>query len=243
MSGTYKTYKARGIVLHALKYSDTSLIVHLLTDTRGRQSYMVQGIRHKKGSKLALFQPMFALEFEGLDSSRGQMHRFREVQNGLVLQRIPFDVHRSTIALFMAEVLYRLVKESEPDERLFDFVWESIGALDEMEEGVANFHLWFLVNLSRLLGFFPGNPYRQGDWFDVREGLYSATNPSHESALDPERARLLNDFIECDVRCLAEIGLNRGQRSSFLEALLVYYGYHLDAIHAVRSLNILKEVF
>mgnify|MGYP000562128165 CR=1 FL=1 len=77
---------------------------------------------------------MFALEFEGLTSSRQQMHRFREVQSGIVLQRMPFDVRRSTIALFMAEVLYRLVKESEPDSQLFDFVWESIGALDSMEE-------------------------------------------------------------------------------------------------------------
>ena len=114
MPGTLKTYKARGIVLNSLKYGDSAMVVHLLTDALGRQSYMVQGVRSSRGrgSKLALFQPMFALEFEGLTSSRQQMHRFREVQSGIVLQRMPFDVRRSTIALFMAEVLYRLVKES-----------------------------------------------------------------------------------------------------------------------------------
>lgn len=245
MAGTFRTYKGRGIVLHTLKYGDSTMVVHLLTDVRGRQSYMVQGIRsgRGRGSKLALFQPLFALEFEGLDSTRQQMHRFREVQSGIVLQRIPFDVRRSTIALFMAEVLYRLVRESEPDPALFDFVWESIGALDTMEEGVANFHLWFLVNLSRFLGFFPGNRYRAESWFDIREGQYVTLRPPHPMVMEPAMARLLNDFVECDVRCLAEIGLNRGQRAAFLEALLSYYGYHLDAIHAVQSVRILQEVF
>ena len=169
-----KSYKARGIVLHTLKYGDSGMVVYLLTDSGGRQSYMVQGVRSARGhgSKLALFQPMFAVEFEGLESSRMQMHRFREVRSGIVLQSLPFDVRKSTIALFMAEVLYRLVKECEPNQRLFDFVWGSVAALDALDEGVANFHLWFLTNLSRFLGFSPGNAYLPGAWFDIREGSF-----------------------------------------------------------------------
>ena len=162
MPGTLKTYKARGIVLNSLKYGDSAMVVHLLTDALGRPELTwCTGVRRQSGTgfETGVVPAMFALEFEGLTSSRQQMHRFREVQSGIVLQRMPFDVRRSTIALFMAEVLYRLVKESEPDSQLFDFVWESIGALDSMEEGVANFHLWFLVNLSRFLGFYPGNEY------------------------------------------------------------------------------------
>ena len=148
-----KSYKARGIVLHTLKYGDSGMVVYLLTDSGGRQSYMVQGVRSARGhgSKLALFQPMFAVEFEGLESSRMQMHRFREVRSGIVLQSLPFDVRKSTIALFMAEVLYRLVKECEPNQRLFDFVWGSVAALDALDEGVANFHLFALNGLPRVL--------------------------------------------------------------------------------------------
>ena len=241
-----KTYKGRGVVLHTLKYGDSSMVVYLLTDTGGRRSYMVQGVRSRngRGSKLALFQPMFPVEFEGLESSRQQMHRFKEVQGGFVLQSLPFDVRKSTMALFMAEVLYRLVREyDEPNQALFDFVWNSVGALDSMDEGVANFHLWFLVNLSRFLGFYPGNEYMPGAWFDACEGSYTVQKPPHATVMTPENARLMNDFVECDVRCLAEIGLNRTQRSAFLEALLAYYGYHLDAIHAVQSVRILQEVF
>ena len=112
-----KTYKGRGIVLHTLKYGDTSMVAYLLTDVGGRRSYMVQGVRSRsgRGSKLALFQPMFPVEFEGLESPRQQMDRFKEVRAGFVLQSLPFDVRKSTMALFMAEVLYRLVRESEPN--------------------------------------------------------------------------------------------------------------------------------
>lgn len=240
-----KSYKGRGVVLHTLKYGDSSLVAYLLTDVGGRRSYLVQGVRSHRGhgSKLALFQPMFPVEFEGLESPRQQMDRFKEVRAGFSLQSLPFDVRKSTMALFMAETLYRLVRESEPNEPLFDFVWNSSLALDALERGVSNFHLWFLANLSRLLGFRPGNEYRAGWWFDIREGLYTPTAPLHPGSMDPENAMLLDRMLHLDVRELGYVELNRTQRSAFLSAMLSYFGYHLDAIGSVRSVHILREVF
>lgn len=240
-----KSYKGRGIVLHTLKYGDTSLVAYLLTDVGGRRSYMVQGVRSRNGhgSKLSLLQPMFPVEFEGLESPRQQMDRFKELRAGFTLQSLPFDVRKSTMALFMAESLYRLVRESEPNDPLFEFVWNSTAALDALEEGVSNFHLWFLANLSRLLGFRPGNDYRPGWWFDIREGLYTASSPLHPGSMTPDCAALLDRMLHCDVRRLGEIELNRTRRSDFLNAMLSYFGYHLDAISTVRSVHILREVF
>ena len=111
-----------------------------------------------------------------------------------------------------------------------------------MREGVANFHLWFLANLSRLLGYRPGNDYTPGAWFDIREGEYASVRPSHPGVMSQECARLLDELLHCDVRRLGTIPLNRAQRSDFLNAMLVYFGYHLDAISAVQSVRILKEV-
>lgn len=240
-----KSYKGRGIVLHTLKYGDSSLVVYLLTDVGGRRSFMVQGVRSRRGrgSKLALFQPMFAVEFEGLEHPRQQMDRFREVRAANVLQSLPFDVRKSTVALFMAEVLYRLVRESEPNQALFEFVWGSVAALDQMQDGVANFHLWFLAHLSRLLGFCPGNEYTEDAWFDIREGCYTKTQPQHAPYMTQQSARTLHQLLACDVRRLDAIGLNRTQRVAFLNAMLDYFGYHLDAISAVQSVRILQEVF
>lgn len=240
-----KSYKARGIVLNTVKYGDSSLVAHLLTDRFGRQSYMIQGVRSSRGhgSKMALFQPMFALEFEGLESPKMEMHRMREIRNGILLSSIPYDVRKSTIALFMAEVLYRLVRESEPNAALFDFAWNSTAALDALDRGVANFHLWFLSQLSCLLGFRPGNEYRPGAWFDIREGLFAATRPAHPAVMTQECAELFSRLLACDVRHLGDIPLGRAQRTEFLNALLSYLGYHLDAVSAVQSVHILREVF
>ena len=244
-AGSVKRYTARGVVLNTVKYGDKGLVVQMLTSLHGRQSYMVQGLGSRGGrtSRAALFQPLFALEFEGLESSKMQMHRFSEVHAGIVLRSIPFDVKKSTIALFMAEVLHRLVKESEPNQLLFDFVWGSVEALDSAQEGVANFHLWFLSHLCRFLGFSPGNEYRPDCWFNIAEGLFTDERPPREYAMSQENALILRDMLECDVRFLAEIGLNRHQRVDFLEALLSYYGYHLDTIHSVQSIRILRELF
>ena len=240
-----KSYKTRGIVLHTVRYGEKSVVAYLLTDAIGRQTYMVGGVGSGKGrsNKMALLQPMFPLAIEGLCSPRGEMHRFREVVLDHPLQSMPFDVRKSTIAMFMSEVIYRLIKESEPNSPLFDFVWHSVEALDAIEEGVANFHLWFMVGLSRFLGFFPGNEYREGDWFDIREGQFVSLPPLHGIAMTQANAELFNRFIECDVSELGTIGLNRDRRVEFLNSMLVYFGYHLDAIHKVRSVEILREVF
>ena len=245
-AGSIKRYTARGVVLNTIKYGDKGLVVQMLTSSHGRQSFMVQGLGSRggrSGTRAALFQPLFALEFEGLESSKMQMHRFAEVHAGIVLRSIPFDVKKSTIALFMAEVLHRLVKESEANEMLFDFVWGSIEALDVADEGVANFHLWFLSNLCRFLGFSPGNEYMADGWFDMAEGLYVGVEPPKRLAMSPQNAQILRDMLECDVRYLGEVGLNRAQRVEFLDTLLAYYAYHLDTINSVQSIKILQEVF
>lgn len=240
-----KSYKARGVVLHTVKYGDSSLVVYLLTDLLGRQNYLVQGIRsvRSKGNKAAFFQPMFLVEFEGLEPPRGEMHRMREVHSLVPLSSLPFDVRKSTISLFMAEVLYRLIREVEPNSPLFDFVTGAVVALDSMQEGVANFHLWFLVRLSAFLGFYPGNEYLPGGWFDIQEGIFTSIMPQHRLMLSPENTEMLHRLMTCQVQGLGDIRLARRQRSDFLNAMLTYFGYHLDAIHHVQSVAILRDVF
>ena len=130
-----RTYKARGIVLHTIKYGDTGLVACMLTDVGGRLSYMVQGVRSSRGhgNKAALLQPMFPVAFEGYTSPKAEMHRFRELRAAVPLRSLPFDVRKSTIALFMAEMLYRLVREVEANSPLFDFVWEAVCDLDTLD--------------------------------------------------------------------------------------------------------------
>ncbi|MDR0908119.1 MAG: DNA repair protein RecO [Rikenellaceae bacterium] len=240
-----KSYKACGVVLHTIKYGDSSRVAYLLTDVGGRQSYMVQGVKSSRGggNKAALLQPMFIVEFEGLVSPKAEMHRIREMRAAVPLRTIPFDVRKSTVALFMAETLYRLVREVEANSPLFDFVRGAVETLDGMTEGVANFHLWFIVGLSRHLGFSAGNEYVEGSWFDVREGIFTPIMPLHGMVFSPENSRLLGRLMDTPAEEIALIPLNRGQRVDFLGSMLTYLGYHLDGVRDIRSVDILREVF
>ncbi len=240
-----KPYKARAIVLHTIKYGDTSCVAYLLTDALGRQNYMVQGVKSRsgKGNKAALLQPMFILEMEGMEIPGAQMHRIKELRNLVPLHSVPFDVRKSTIALFMAEVLYRLVKEVEVNSPLFDFLCAAMVALDAMQDGVANFHLWFMVKLSSLLGFYPGNQHQPGMWFDIKEGHFTRIPPDHRLRLSQDDAQILSELMDTPLEGIENIRLSRTQRSAFLQSMLDYFGYHLDQIHAVQSIQVLKEVF
>ncbi len=240
-----ESYKAHGIVLHTIKYGDSSLVAYILTDTHGRQNYLVQWVKggKSKGNKGALLQPMFLLEFEGIPSRRSQMDRLKEIRLSEPLQHIPFDVRKSTISLFMAEVLYRLIREVEPNSPLFGFVRDSVIALDRMEEGIANFHLWFLVQLSAFLGFYPANDHTEGAWFDIAEGSFVETFPDHALALNRANSALLATLMTTEASELGTLQLARTQRADFLDAMLHYFGYHLDAIAKVQSLRILGEIF
>ena len=239
-----KSYKARGIVLGTLKYGEKGVIVHMLTDLYGRQSYMVQGVRPTaRGSKMALLQPMFAVEFEGLVSSKMSMHRIKELSPALTLQSTPFDVRKSTMALFMAEVLYRLVRDVEPSSPLFDFVCRAVQSLDEATVGVANYHLKFLVELSRHMGFYPASDYREGDVLDMREGVFVGCAPLHGDVMSVENSRTLATLMTTDFEQLGTIPMNRHSRDSFLTAMLDYFAYHLDSVGGIRSVEILRTVF
>ncbi len=240
-----KSYKAQGIVLHTIKYGDSSLVAHILTDEIGRQSYIVQGVKSSRGhgNKAAMLQPMFLIEFVGLETPHSQMDRMRDMRMSYPLQTVPFDVRKSTIALFMAEVLYKLIREVEPNSSLFEFIRHSVIALDEMESGIANFHLWFLARMSAFLGFYPSNEYRTDNVFDITNGSYTPTTPQHGIVIDKGNAQLLNRLLCLDVGELPTLQLSRQQRNDFLRSLLHYFGYHLDAIGRIQSLHILGEVF
>lgn len=239
------TYKTHGIVLHTIKYGDTSLVAYVLTDTLGRQNYIVQGVKSTKGkgNKAAMLQPMFLLEFEGLSSRHSQMDRMKDVRLLEPLRSIPFDVRKSTISLFMAETLYKLIKEVESNSPLFDFVRDSILALDHLEDGIANFHLWFLVQLSAFLGFYPANEYSEGDIFDIVDGSFVRDHPDHSIFINQPNAALMASLMVCEAGKLGSLSLPRAQRTDFLGEMLRYFSYHLDSTDKIQSVKILKEVF
>lgn len=238
--------KLSGIVLHSIKYGETSLIAHVYTNLLGRQTYMLNGVRGSASKqRSALIQPLFLLDIEAYPSRKNStMCKAKEFKAAYPLQSLPFDVHKNVIALFMGEVLYRLVREEEQNLPLYNFLYNHVLLLDQMEKGVSNFHLYFLAQLAKHLGFFPGNTYQQHlPYFDMRQGIFVAFKPQHFQHMNKETSALLSELLEIKPMELHNIKLCREQREMLLRSLIDYYSTHLGVKNPIRSLSVLQEVF
>ena len=142
--------------MHSLKYSDSANIVTVYTEQHGCVSYMVSLSRSKRGGRSnALYLPLALIEFESDYRMNVSIHRMKEVKALYVFRSLPYDPYKSAIALFLSEFLYRAVREEAENRPLFAYLRHSIIWLDECGTGFANFHLVFLMRLSRFLGLYP----------------------------------------------------------------------------------------
>jgi len=233
----------RSIVLNHLRYGDSSLIVNLYTESMGRQAVFVKGAFSKKSAMpAALFQPLHLLETDLHHRANRQMQRVSNIQMCCSFQRIPFDPVKNCIALFMAEILYKTLKEEEANPELFNFLFHTIQALDLNEQGTANFHLVFLVHYSRYLGFYP-NTGQASDhtWFDSQKGSFVVI-PTAASPL-PEYNQLLINLFGISFDQLHNLQLNHYQRNYLTEYLLEYYSVHVAGFGKLKSFPVLRNVF
>jgi DNA repair protein RecO (recombination protein O) len=237
--------KTLGIVLKQIKYGETSLIAQLYTRRWGRIGVMVPGARTaSKNRKSHLFQPLTLLELEIYFKAGRDLQNIKEVKNHSPFQHLTGDPVKSSVALFLSDVLSKVLREEEPNEELFDFLESHIQFLDATDEGIANFHLYFLLRLSRYLGFNPGMPpARDHLWFDLSLGTFTETAPLHESFLTPELTRHLVSFLAVQASELASVSIDRQTRMELLEGILRYYYLHLEGLAEVRSHKILHALF
>lgn len=229
--------KTRAIVLHQVKYGESSLILNLYTEQFGRTACIVSGVRSRKPRFPAtLFQPLHMLEADIYYRRSREMHRLKEVTGLVHYQTIPFNVSKSTIALFLAEVLMHCLREEESNPPLFAFLFHAFQLLDASDEGYSYFHHWFLVQLSRYLGFLP------------QEQLITGTlNPVYDlpvfGNLSPDTLEALRALAGCASGPPAQLSLNHAGRAGLLESIIRYYTLHIDGFTRLRSYEVLQEVF
>lgn len=237
--------KTRGIVLHTTKYGESSLVVHCYTEQFGRQTFMVKGVRKsRKQNRSNLFQPLFILDFEIYHKDNREIQLVKEVNRAVPLNNIPFDITKSTQAIFMAEVLYRVVQEEESNPMLAGFLISSIQYLDTMEEGSPDYHIIFLFQLTRHLGFYPQNNYEEKKaFFNLASGQFKAHFGDPELFLDRDVSELWNRYMRSDLQKVKEEGFNGSQRKIILDSLIRYYKLHVSGMGEIRSLEILHSFF
>ena len=238
-------HNTRAIILRQIKYSEGSIIVQAYTELFGRQAFMVNGVRTKKSkNKINLFQAMFIVEMEIYYKQNRELHRIKEVKNQAVLNNIITDPVKSTQALFLAEVLSKSITEEEKDQNLFDFIINSIQLLDITEENSANFHLMFLIKLSRFLGFSPEDNYSTvNNLFDLRTGQFCNNRPMYNEYIPANLCSVFHKFLKISINDFYKIKLISLVRSELLKLVLDYYYLHIEGMSEIKSYSVLTEVF
>lgn len=237
--------KTLAIVLHQIKYSDSGIIVHLYTRKFGRQSALIKGMRRKKSGKHSImFQPMFILDVEMYQKPEREIHMLKEFDLAFVPADIHSNVMKSTVCLFLGEVLSSILREESPHEEMFDYIADSITWFDSAASDYANFHINFLSGLSRYLGFMPDIPdEREKVYFDMRNGKFSISPPVHNDYASQEISSALVNFFDIPHADSGKIILTGKQRNDLLDTIIHYYSLHLPSLKKINSLEVLKEVF
>jgi DNA repair protein RecO (recombination protein O) len=237
-------YKTRGIVFKTTNYSESSVVVQVFTEKFGLQSYLINGIKKPKSKiKLNSLQPLHLLDMVVSHKATGGIQRVSELRHQPVFLTIPYDIVKSSIVLFLNEVLYKSLKQHEADEVLFEFLFHAIEILDSVSAGLANFHLYFLLRLTRFLGFYPDmTQSKDGAYFDLMDGRYVIHQPPHTLFLEPAYAAAWTSIINSNFDDLENLKISGAARKVLLEKILVYYRCHVEGFGQIRSHEVLEEV-
>ena len=233
--------KTKAIVISSLKFKEKSLIVKCFTLSSGLKTYFVRDAfsSRKTSQKMAYFQPLTVIEIEAVHKNKGTLENFKEVKIATAFHSIHTDIFKSTMVLFLSEILQHSIHEEEKNEALFVFLETALNWLDSHDE-ISNFHLIFMLEITKYLGFYPDVSYIEMPFFEMTEGVFS---PFHAiSSLTEHETTLFKQLIhlrfDTDQKTFHVI-----EKQVLLKVLIDYYSFHLDGFKRPKSLDVLKEVF
>lgn len=235
--------QTKAIVLSKLKYGDADLIVKCYTQERGIISFLLRGVlkSKKRQSKTAYFQLLSQLQLVVDYKNNRSLQGVKEVKLSHIYSSLHSNVHKSAIVMFLAEVLSLTLKEEEANETLFSYIETTLLWLDTHTE-YANFHLLFLVNLTRYLGFYPDTTNVENNLFNLIDGKFDDKNDD-KYVISGENLTLLKQLLGTTFDALSEVKINAKQRQSFLNMILLYFELHLGNFKTPKSLQIFNQVF
>ncbi|MGN1214806.1 MAG: DNA repair protein RecO [Candidatus Cryptobacteroides sp.] len=212
--------KAELIVISSTKFGENSIVLHTLSREFGRRGFL---LRVSPKASMTLFMPLNILEAEVTENPKSELWHAKNFTCVSPLNGIRTNIYKNTMTLFMGEVLFRVVRELEPEDGLADWVKGQVLALDVLQGDFSNFHLLFLLGLCSALGFSPGMedlaPF-VGDRYDSVSHLLAS--PFEEALLLP---------------------LNGEGRNEIAASILKYISHHTESSLNVRSLAVLRDIF
>ncbi len=233
----------RAFVFSSIKYSDADLIVSCFTERYGLKSYHLRGVLKSKKGKLrgSLFQPLTFLQLEAYHKDKGTLERIQEAKVIHPYKSLHTHVVKSSLVMFLTEILKNSVQEEETNLALFQFIENAFLWLDENEK-IANFHLIFLLNLTSHLGFYPDFSEQEKPYFNVSEGVFqdSSEGAICKTGVEVEVVKKLN---ELDFDEAAALKINKKERTDTLALLLEYFRWHVQGYRTPKSLPVFIALF
>lgn len=233
----------KAIVLHTLKYNDSSLIAHCYTEAMGKQSFLLKGVlTSRKGKfKKAYFQPLMLLEVIYNHKKNSGLQYLKEVKVIHPYQELYSNIKKNAIVLFLSEMLYKSLGEEEGNPPLFAFLEHAFLWLDTHDD-IANFHLIFLLKLSQYLGFYPNVDDSNHPYFNLESGCFTIHRPK-QNVLEGENVKLLRQLLGTNFDAHQLPKINQLRRRELIEAMVNYFELHLLEFSTPRSLAVLHTVF
>lgn len=233
----------KAIVFSAIKYGEADLIATCFTEKSGVKSYLLRNILKSKKSALkpSYFQPLSQLNLIANHKNKGTLEYLREAKPIVPYRTLHTDIIKGSLVMFLSEILKNCIREEEPNLRLFEFLSHSLLWLDDHEE-VANFHIYFLFELSRFLGFYPDADEIENPYFNLMEGKFELQQ-LELYGVSREISSDLKLFFNLSLENLKTIRLSKSARAAVLEVLLTYYQLHVQGYKKPKSLAVFKTLF
>ncbi len=222
--------KTRGIVIHYIKYQDSSIIVKIFTEEFGLVPFIVNGIRSSKSKRsIGYFQPFSLLDLVAYIKDGREIQRLSEYKYLQTTYSISQDIRKSTIVLFLSEILGKVLHHEEGNQSdLFQFLHDMTLMLNSMEKGIENFHLQFLMRFTPFLGI------------GIADGESFLESMEMESP-DNSTMKYISNLVHADLE--DPIPASGAERLKALDLILQYYNHHGTSTGEIKSLKVLHQIF
>lgn len=240
-------HKTRGIVLRTIKYGETSLIISVFTELYGTQAYIIQGVRSSKAKskRAGMLQPTSLLDMVTDQRPQKNLQHIREFQPAYIYNSLQEEIVKNSIALFSVELLLKLLPEHAPMPEVFEFAYDYFVKLDQMPtDTVANFPLYFIIQISRLLGYDITGTYSVNtSHLNLQEGSFTAHPPAIRPFVADNDAKALSGLLQVkEYADLPNVDMNADMRYRLLDWYMEFLHQHTQHLGSIKSLTVLRAI-
>lgn len=221
-------------LLSYLKYGDNDAILHCFSLDNGFQSFFGKGIYSAK-NKMKPY--LFPLNLLTITVSKivieNKISRISKIE--LPLEHYDFDrVAMNSILFFTADFLHQVLREEGKNLVLFS---EIEAVRKEISAQNYDAYLVFIFKFLSISGLAPLDGVQK--FLNPESGVFEdeLSHPFFDESISMLWKRFSNSSSGYEIK------LKRGERSSFLDSLMIYCRIHINGFYTPNSLAIVRQIF